>query len=161
MSKRSGHWYQGMPPEIGLKISTAGKRCPYLYQQFPLSRLWDCNILNFDCPRTFQYSGEQASDFHSCAEYLTYDCCNKKNRYVAPIKMRKYPGKSNKWDRQMDIEEPFKREPFLFAPEITENHVQTKGKNTYQYNGGPSGGKIHAQKYLNCCCPVKPSGLIH
>jgi hypothetical protein len=101
---------------------------------------------------------KQVSDFNSRAENLTRYGCNKENRYVAPIKVRKDSGKSNKRNRQMDIEEPLKGEFFLFAPKITEKHIQPKGKNTYQYNSRPPGGKIHSSKYLNCPGPVKLSG---
>jgi hypothetical protein len=73
--------------------------------------------------------------------------------------MRKYSGKCNKWDGQMDIEKPPKRKFLFLAPEIAEDQVQPKGKNTNQYNCKPPGGKIHFSKYLNCCGPVKQSGL--
>ena len=132
MAERAGHGYQGMSPEIGLKVSPAGESGLYLYQQFSFRRLRDGNLLNFDRPRTFEDGGKHVSDFHSCAEDLAQDSHNKENRYVAPIQMRKYPGEGNKRDRQMDIEEPLKGEFFLFAPEITEKHVQPKGKNAYQ-----------------------------
>jgi len=58
----------------------------------------------------------------------------------------------------MDIEEPLKREFFLFAPEITEKQVQAKGKNADQNYDRPFRGKIHFQKYPNNCAPVKLPG---
>lgn len=114
--------------------------------------------MNFNVPRTFQYSGKHVSDFHSPAENLSQNSYNEEDRYVVPIKIGKDSGKGNKWDRQMDIEEPLEREFILFAPEMTENHVQPKGKNTDQYDDKPRGGKIHSQKYLNYCRTVKLCG---
>jgi hypothetical protein len=97
-----------MSAKIVLKVSPAGKRGLYLYQQFSFRRLGDGNLLNFNRPRTFEDGGKHVSDFHSCAEDLTQNSHNKENRYITPIEMRKYPGEGYKRDRQMDIEEPLK-----------------------------------------------------
>ena len=121
-----------MSPKVCLEISPAGERGLHLYQQLSFSGFRDRDFPYFDRMWLLQNRREQASDFHSCAEYLTCDRGNKENRYVAPIKLRKNPGKGNKRDRQVNIEEPLKGEFFLLATEIAENRVQPKSKNTYQ-----------------------------
>ena len=70
MAERSGHWNQGMPPEIGLEVSPAGKGGHYLYQQFTFSRLRNSNILKFDNSGAFQDSGKHALEFQPGADDL-------------------------------------------------------------------------------------------
>jgi hypothetical protein len=46
----------------------------------------------------------------------------------------------------MNIQKPFEREFFLFAPEIAEKQVQGKGKKKDLCDNNKRGGKIHLQK---------------